>query len=41
MSNAAWGTVLYKDVEYGSAVLGADALELKAGCIYIWSYMTF
>ena len=37
-ANAAWGTVLYKDVEYGSAILGAESLKMKEGCIYIWAF---
>ena len=38
MANSAWGTVLYKDVEYGSAILGAESLKMKEGCIYIWAF---
>ena len=41
MSNNAWGTVEYDGSEYGSAVLGAESLEIKAGEIYIWAYATF
>lgn len=41
MANTAWGTVEYDGSEYGSAVLGADALTVKAECIYIWAYVTF
>ena len=37
-ANSAWGTVLYKDVEYGSAILGAESLKMKEGCIYIWAF---
>ena len=37
-SNSAWGTVLYEDVEYGSAILGAESLKIKADNIYIWVF---
>ncbi|MBQ7355994.1 MAG: DUF4430 domain-containing protein [Clostridia bacterium] len=38
MANSAWGTVLYNDAEYGSAILGAEELEIKEGCLYIWVF---
>ena len=41
MSNNAWGTVEYGGTEYGSAILGAESLEIKAGEIYIWAYVSF
>lgn len=41
MANSAWGTVLYNEVEYGSAILGADKLEIKADNLYIWVYKQF
>ena len=41
MSNSAWGTVEYDGAEYGSAILGAESLEIKAGEIYIWAYASF
>ena len=37
-ANAAWGTVLYDGVEYGSAILGAESLKIKADNIYIWVF---
>ena len=40
-SNAAWGTVEYDGKEYGSAVVGAETLEIKAGQLYIWVYQSF
>ena len=38
MANSAWGTVLYNGEEYGSATLGAEALKIKEGCLYIWVF---
>lgn len=40
-SNTAWGTITYNDAEYASAILGADALPVKAGHTYIFSYQSF
>jgi hypothetical protein len=40
-SNTAWGTYEYKENTYGSAVLGAESLQIKAGSTYIWLYQTF
>lgn len=40
-SSSAWGTVEYDGVEYGSAVVGAEALVIKPGCLYIWAFMSF
>ena len=40
-SNTAWGTVEYDGQEYGSAVSGAEVLEIKAGQLYIWVYQSF
>ncbi len=40
-ANAAWGTVEYEGVEYGSAISGAETLKLKDDVIYIWVYQTF
>lgn len=37
-ANSAWGTVLYNDAEYGSAILGAGELKIKEGCLYIWVF---
>ena len=41
MANTDWGTIEYEGVVYGSAILGARALEVVAGATYIWSYQTF
>lgn len=40
-ANTAWGEIEYKGEKYGSAVLGAEALVVKDGCLYIWVYTTF
>ena len=37
-SNPSWGTVVYNENEYGSAMLGADALLVKPDTLYIWVY---
>lgn len=41
MSNAEWGTVEYDGKTLGSAILGADALTVTVGEIYIWEYVIF
>lgn len=40
-ANAAWGTVEYEGVEYGSAISGAEVLKLKPDQLYIWVYKSF
>ena len=40
-SAAMYGTVEFEGVEYGSAMLGAESLPVKAGEIYIWVLVTF
>lgn len=40
-SNSGWGTVEYNGKKYGSAVVGAEALKIKSGCLYIWVYQSF
>ena len=40
-ANEEWGAVEYDSQTYGSAVLGADALQLTDGELYIWVYETF
>lgn len=40
-ANSAWGIVEYDGNEYGSAVVGAEALTIKPGCLYIWVFMSF
>jgi hypothetical protein len=41
LSNSDWGTIDYKGVIYGSAVVGAELLEIKPNNIYIWYYQKF
>lgn len=40
-ANREWGAFEYEGSVYGSAVLGAEGLPVKEGCIYIWAYQTF
>ena len=40
-SNDGWGRIEYKGVVYGSAVVGAESLVVKEGCLYIWVYQAF
>lgn len=40
-ANSAWGTIEYNGSVYGSAVLGAESLMVKDGCIYIWVFQSF
>ncbi|MBQ0099873.1 MAG: hypothetical protein KBS91_04950 [Firmicutes bacterium] len=37
-SNDAWGTVVYNEEIYGSAIFGVDTLRIKENCLYIWLY---
>jgi hypothetical protein len=41
MSNAEWGTVEYNGEMIASAILGAEALMVTKGEIYIWEYVIF
>jgi hypothetical protein len=41
MSNTAWGTITWNGATYGSAVVGADALDVVAGETYVWYYQSF
>lgn len=41
MSNAEWGTIEYDGQTLGSAILGAEALIVETGEIYVWEYVTF
>lgn len=41
MANTEWGTIEYGGEVYGSAILGANALTVMAGEVYIWRYQTF
>lgn len=40
-TNTQWGTIEYNGKTYGSAMLGADALCVEVGDVYVWSYQTF
>ena len=40
-SSSEWGTVEYQGVEYGSAILGAEALVIKPEQTYIWVFKSF
>ena len=40
-ANSDWGTVEYNGETLGSAIVGADALEVLTGCIYVWEYRSF
>lgn len=40
-SSSAWGTVEYDGQTYGSAIVGAEALKIKANCLYIWVFKAF
>ena len=41
MSNTEWGTIAYDGNTYGSAILGAEGLQISAGQYYVWSYDAF
>lgn len=41
LANTDWGTVEYNGETCGSAIVGAGALEVIEGGIYIWSYQSF
>ena len=41
MANAGWGQVEYKGNFYGSAIVGAERLMVKKGCLYIFFYQSF
>jgi len=41
MSNTEWGTYEYDGKTLGSAILGAESLEVVASEIYVWVYTTF
>ena len=41
MSNTAWGTYEYEGQTLGSAIVGAEALPVADGEVYIWSYQGF
>lgn len=39
-ANTGWGKIEYKGSVYGSAILGAESLIVKDGCLYIWVYQS-
>lgn len=41
MANSEWGTITIGDQTFGSAILGADVLEVLEDQIYVWEYVTF
>ena len=40
-ANEQWGTFEYEGEVLGSAVLGAESLAVKEGCLYIWAFENF
>ncbi len=40
-SNTEWGDVTVDGVTYSSAVVGAEALPIKDGKVYVWEYKFF
>ena len=40
-ANEEWGTIDYNGNIYGSAILGAEYLPIKNGCLYIWVFQSF
>lgn len=40
-ANTAWGTIEYQGNIYGSSMFGAELLNIKDGCIYIWVFQSF
>jgi len=40
LANTEWGTIEYNGETYGSAILGASALTVEAGTVYVWSYQS-
>ena len=41
LSDDAFGTYTYQEMEMGSAVVGAEKLPVKAGEYYVWYYQKF
>lgn len=41
MSNAEWGTIVCGNESLGSAIVGADALTVAKGVLYVWQYTSF
>lgn len=40
-ANTAWGTYTYDGQELGSSTLGAESLNVKNGCVYVWVFTKF
>ena len=41
MANTEWGTLEYNGKTLGSAVVGAESLDVVDGGIYVWEYVSF
>ena len=41
MANSSWGTITIGDQTLGSAIVGAEALEVLVDEMYVWEYVTF
>ena len=41
MANTEWGTIEYDGKTIASAIVGAEALTVVVGEVYIWEYVTF
>ena len=41
MSNTEWGTITIGEKTLGSAIVGAEALPVVVGVLYVWDYQTF
>ncbi len=41
MANNAWGTITIGGQTFGSAIVGAEVLEVMEEQIYVWEYTTF
>ena len=41
MSNTEWGTITVGEKTLGSAIVGAEALPVVEGELYVWDYQTF
>ncbi len=40
-SDASYGTATFEGKTYASALLGAESLQMKEGCTYLWVYQSF
>ena len=41
LSNETWGSITVNGENYSSAILGAEALPIKDGKVYVWVYASF